>query len=51
MNFNEIYFWLERKQWNHEKKVKVYENIYRWIIFSNFEILECWRLIFAHLKF
>jgi len=31
------------------KNVKVYENIYRWIIISNFEILECWRLFF--LKF
>jgi hypothetical protein len=43
MNFNEIYFLLERKNGMMRKNVKVYENIYRWIIFSNFELLECWR--------
>ena len=32
------------------KNVKIYENIYRWIIFLNFEILECWRLFFQNLK-
>jgi len=33
------------------KNVKVYENIYRWISFLNFEILECWRFFFQILKF
>jgi len=33
------------------KNVEVYNNIYRWIIFLNFEILECWRLFFQSLNF
>jgi hypothetical protein len=33
------------------KNVEVYNNIYRWIIFSNLEILECWRLFFQSLIF
>jgi hypothetical protein len=35
-----IFDWRE-KNGMMRKNVKVYENIYKWIIFSKFEILEC----------
>ena len=40
-----IFDWRENNEMMR-KNVKVYKNIYKWIIFSNFEILECWRSFF-----
>ena len=35
-----VFDWRE-KNGMMRKNIKVYENIYRWIIFLKFEILEC----------